>query len=109
MIALDTPFNNEVLCEDLYGIYFSKNEDSVCKMINYADDNYRLIKKMKKNSIKAINKKFRWDHIVDEYEKVFRINLKFYRLTLNLSENYLHPFQDDTNHYHSSSCLDNSH
>ena len=41
-------------------------------MINYADDNYRLIKKMKKNSIKAINKKFRWDHIVDEYEKVFR-------------------------------------
>ena len=72
VIALDTPFNNEVLCEDLYGIYFSKNEDSVCKMINYADDNYRLIKKMKKNSIKAINKKFRWDHIVDEYEKVFR-------------------------------------
>jgi glycosyltransferase involved in cell wall biosynthesis len=38
ILALNTVFNKEMLNNDLYGIYFEKNQVAVCQQINYADE-----------------------------------------------------------------------
>ena len=72
ILALYTVFNKEMLNNDLYGIYFEKNQDSVCQQINYADQHPKQIKKLSEKSHLAITDKYNWDCITDQYLEVFR-------------------------------------
>ena len=72
ILALNTVFNKEMLNNDLYGIYFEKNQVAVCQQINYADQHPKQIKKLSENSHLGIIDKYNWDCITDQYLDVFR-------------------------------------
>ena len=72
ILALNTVFNNEMLNNDSYGIYFEKNQEAVRLQINYADQCPKEIKKLRKNSHLGITDKYNWDCITDQYLEVFR-------------------------------------
>ena len=72
VIALDTVFNREVLQDGKFGLFFNKDENSVKELIVYADDNEKEILALKNNSKQALEKKYEWDHIIDQYIEVFK-------------------------------------
>ena len=72
ILALNTVFNKEMLNNDLYGIYFEKNQAAVRQQINYADQYPKKIKKLRQNSHLGITDKYNWDCITDQYLEVFR-------------------------------------
>ena len=72
ILALNTVFNKEMLNNDLYGIYFEKNQEAVRQQINYADQYTKEIKKLRQNSHLGITDKYNWDYITDQYLEVFR-------------------------------------
>ncbi len=72
VIALDTVFNREVLQHGKFGLFFNKNENSVKELIVYADDNEKEILALKNNSKQALEKKYEWDYIIDQYIEVFK-------------------------------------
>ena len=72
ILALNTVFNNEMLNNDSYGIYFEKNQEAVREQINYADQYPKEIKKLRQNSHLGITDKYNWDCITDQYLEVFR-------------------------------------
>ena len=72
ILALNTVFNKEMLNNDLYGIYFEKNQEAVREQINYADQYPKKIKKLRQNSHLGITDKYNWDCITDQYLEVFR-------------------------------------
>ena len=72
ILALNTVFNNEMLNNDSYGIYFEKNQEAVRLQINYADQYPKEIKKLRQNSHLGITDKYNWDCITDQYLEVFR-------------------------------------
>ena len=57
--------------EKKYGLYFEKNIESVKQIIKYADLNPNKIFDLKNNSKNALEKKYDWDYIVDQYIDVF--------------------------------------
>tara|TARA_B100000900_G_scaffold355720_1_gene325087 strand:- start:5825 stop:6925 length:1101 start_codon:yes stop_codon:yes gene_type:complete len=71
VLALDTVFNQEVLQNDNYGLYFNKNKESVRDLIDYADSNREEILILKSKSNVALKKKYEWDYIIDQYLEVF--------------------------------------
>ena len=72
ILALNTVFNKEMLNNDLYGIYFEKNQEAVRQQINYADQHPKKIEKLRKNSHLGITDKYNWDCITALYLEVFR-------------------------------------
>jgi glycosyltransferase involved in cell wall biosynthesis len=72
ILALNTVFNKEMLNNDLYGIYFDKNQAAVRQQINYADQYPMKIKKLRQDSHLGITDKYNWDCITDQYLEVFR-------------------------------------
>ena len=72
VIALDTVFNREVLQDGKFGLFFNKNKNSVKELIVYADDNKKEILALKNNSKQALEKKYEWDYIIDQYIEVFK-------------------------------------
>jgi len=71
VLALNTVFNKEVMQGKKYGLYFEKNIESVKQSIKYADLNPHKIFDLKINSKSALEKKYEWDYIVDQYIDVF--------------------------------------
>jgi glycosyltransferase involved in cell wall biosynthesis len=72
VIALDTVFNREVLQEGKFGLFFKKNKDSVRELILHADSNEKEILELKSKSKQALEKKYEWDYIIDQYIEVFK-------------------------------------
>ena len=72
ILALNTVFNKEMLNNDLYGIYFEKNQEAIRQQINYADQYPKEIRDLRQNSHQGITDKYNWDCITDQYLEVFR-------------------------------------
>ncbi|WP_421977780.1 DUF1972 domain-containing protein [Roseivirga seohaensis] len=71
IIALNTPFNREVLQNEKYGLYFEKNETSVQQLVDKIDAEFERVQKMKSTSREGITEKYNWDSITDHYIRVF--------------------------------------
>ena len=71
IIALNTVFNKEMLSEDLHGLYFEKNEDSACQLIEYAENNPNKIIALRKTSQQGITNRYNWDFITEQYLNLF--------------------------------------
>ena len=72
IIALDTLFNQEMLKNGKYGLFFKKEISSVSKIINYCEEEEILIVKLRQRSIKGITQKYDWNSITLQYLKVFK-------------------------------------
>jgi glycosyltransferase involved in cell wall biosynthesis len=72
ILALETPFNKEMLENGNFGLFFEKNVSSIIKMINYCEKENIFMKKLRYQSVNGIKKKYDWDHITNQYIKVFK-------------------------------------
>ena len=72
ILALKTPFNNEMLQEGKYGLFFKKEIKAIINMINYCEKENILIEKLRYKSVSGISEKYDWDFIVTQYIDVFK-------------------------------------
>ena len=71
ILALDTLFNREMLSDGKYGLFFSKTEGSLEKLINDTNNNIR--KDLKNKVLKdGLSDKYDWDKISNKYVNIFR-------------------------------------
>ena len=68
ILALDTPFNCEML-KNRNNVLFKKNVISISKCIIYFEKNYFKIKK--ENSEYKLPKKYDWNKICNQYTNLF--------------------------------------
>tara|TARA_B100001778_G_C18604446_1_gene639047 strand:+ start:4826 stop:5935 length:1110 start_codon:yes stop_codon:yes gene_type:complete len=67
ILALDTPFNREMLQNGEFGLLFQKNSDSIKNLIIYSEKNLDKVKLLRRKSPNGITKKYNWDYITNQY------------------------------------------
>jgi glycosyltransferase involved in cell wall biosynthesis len=67
ILALKTPFNDEMLADGSFGDFFNKSIDSVSEKIKDFDLHPKRVTDLKNHSRSGISKKYTWDHICDQY------------------------------------------
>ncbi|WP_215226561.1 glycosyltransferase [Echinicola shivajiensis] len=72
ILALNTRFNQEMLQNGKYGWYFEKDKSDVGKMVERAEANPEMMKKLRENSQRGLTQKYNWDHVTDQYIAVFQ-------------------------------------
>ena len=72
ILALDTPFNKEMLQNDKFGLFFKKDFCSIKDLIEFSDYNKNDIMNMKKQSHRGITKKYDWNFITESYISEFK-------------------------------------
>jgi glycosyltransferase involved in cell wall biosynthesis len=72
ILALDTPFNQEMLQDGKYGWYFEKNVNSVVKIVEAAEKVPEKMKLLREKSRDGLVQKYNWDYVTDQYEAVFK-------------------------------------
>lgn len=71
ILALNTRFNQEMLQEGKFGVYFEKTDESVQQIVDFAEDNEDKMKALKQNSKAGVTPKYQWDNVAAAYLKVF--------------------------------------
>ena len=72
ILALDTAFNQEMLQNGKFGIFFKKELLSITKMIEYCEKENNMMDKLRQKSVKGITKKYNWDFVSSQYIEVFK-------------------------------------
>jgi glycosyltransferase involved in cell wall biosynthesis len=72
VLALDTVFNQEMLQNGKYGLFFKKECSSVTNMVNYCEKENLIIDKFRLESTNGITEKYDWEFIVEEYIKILK-------------------------------------
>jgi glycosyltransferase involved in cell wall biosynthesis len=67
ILALDTRFNNEMLSNGQYGLFFEKNPESIAKRMQIIENQGDVIKDMRQNVRNGLTAKYNWDEITDAY------------------------------------------
>ncbi len=75
-LALETPFNKEMLEDGKYGIFFSKKEGNLSSIINEIENDPSLINRIKLITRNRISEYYNWDRITTEYISLFNNILK---------------------------------
>jgi glycosyltransferase involved in cell wall biosynthesis len=70
IIALDTPFNREVLLDNRYGFYFQKEPDSLFDMISRIDRDPKTVRQYQEKSRERILDHYTWEKISGQYEQL---------------------------------------
>jgi glycosyltransferase involved in cell wall biosynthesis len=74
VLALDTPFNREVLVDDAgvsYGVLFPKDVGALVTAITELDRDPRCAAEFRSRARDRIKQAYTWDFIADEYERMF--------------------------------------
>ena len=72
ILALDTVFNQEMLQNGKFGIFFKKELISVTNQIDYCEKEKLIIDKLRQESVNGITQKYNWDCVTKEYLEVFK-------------------------------------
>lgn len=72
VIALNTPFNAEVLDNGRVGLLFDKAPEHLARHIQFAEAHSDQVKQFRLLAPERIRERFTWDRITDEYEALFR-------------------------------------
>jgi glycosyltransferase involved in cell wall biosynthesis len=75
ILALDTPFNREVLGDD-YGILYRKDADDLRRKIQDVVDHPDVRDRYARRAPQRIAEAYTWEHITDQYEDLCRQLLK---------------------------------
>ncbi len=70
ILALNTTFNQEMLQNGDFGLFFDENEQSIINQFKLLENNLEIPKNMRKIVSKGLTEKYDWDCITDEYIKV---------------------------------------
>lgn len=72
ILALDTKFNREMLQDGKFGVFFSKDPESVCSTIEKLEAQPDEVYEMKIRSRLGITVKYNWDYVANQYLGVFK-------------------------------------
>jgi glycosyltransferase involved in cell wall biosynthesis len=79
VLALDTPFNREVLNGEQHGMYFQKNPADIVRCIDRIDHQESAVGAYRAKAQLRIQERYTWEHITDQYEELFdRMQRKSY-------------------------------
>ena len=67
ILALKTPFNDEMLANGAFGDFFYKSVNSVSEKIKNFDLNPKRVMDLKSHSRSGISKKYTWDYVCNQY------------------------------------------
>ncbi len=71
ILALNTPFNDEVLEGGYYGVLFDKNVESLKEKIITLEQNPEMVEDFRHRAPEQIRKRFNWENIAQQYLDVF--------------------------------------
>lgn len=72
ILALNTPFNQEMLQGGAFGAFFEKTEASVTAQIEVLDQDLVKVENMKSSAREGITEKYTWDYVSKSYAKALR-------------------------------------
>lgn len=72
ILALDTVFNQEMLRNGKFGIFFKKELLSMTKMIEYCEKEDIMMDDLRGKSVNGIVEKYNWDYVSEQYSEVFK-------------------------------------
>lgn len=67
ILALNTVFNQEMLNNGEFGLFFDETESSVAERMDYLELHPDLIRLMQEKVSLGLTEKYNWDHITDSY------------------------------------------
>lgn len=85
ILALDTPFNNEMLQEGKHGWFFKKSVDSVQDIVEAAENSPMRMDYFRKTARKGLIERYNWDVVTDQYIEVFE-DLAGFKVSKNSGE-----------------------
>ncbi|MDA0313853.1 MAG: DUF1972 domain-containing protein [Bacteroidetes bacterium] len=71
ILALNTPFNQEMLQNGAHGWYFEKTEDQVKNLVEKAETEALKIDALRKTARQGLTEKYSWDRVAEQYLEVF--------------------------------------
>ena len=71
ILALDTVFNQEMLQNGKFGLYFAKESEKVTELVNEVDDDPERMSVLRENSRNGLGQRYDWEHVADQYLQVF--------------------------------------
>jgi glycosyltransferase involved in cell wall biosynthesis len=69
-LALDTPFNQEMLQNGKHGWYFQKNPESIRVIVEQAENSPVQLEELRSTARTGLTQKYNWDHVTDQYLEV---------------------------------------
>ncbi len=69
VVALNTPFNNEVLHGS--GVTFDRDVEDLFHKLQYVEDHPETVEELRKRAPQRIREAYTWEHITDQYETFF--------------------------------------
>ncbi len=72
VLALNTPFNSEVLVGRKYGILWERDVEDLHSKIQFIEDHPDVAQEYRRQAPERIREAYTWDRIVDEYEALFK-------------------------------------
>lgn len=67
ILALNTGFNQEMLSEGRFGLFFEKNSQSLAGLMQQVERQESLLKNLRSIARNGLTDKYNWDHITDAY------------------------------------------
>ena len=71
ILALNTPFNQEMLQNGKHGWYFEKTSDAVKLLVEKAESGATELQELRQNARLGLTEKYSWEHVTEQYLKVF--------------------------------------
>ncbi|RIW18312.1 glycosyltransferase family 1 protein [Algoriphagus lacus] len=72
ILALDTPFNQEMLQKGKHGRYFEKRAESVKKIVEQAELEPERMEGLRLTARSGLTQKYNWDFVTNQYLEVFK-------------------------------------
>jgi glycosyltransferase involved in cell wall biosynthesis len=72
ILALDTPFNQEMLQEGKHGWYFNKDEKSIKDIVEAAESSPKRMEYFRSIARTGLIKRYNWDYVTEQYLEVFQ-------------------------------------
>ena len=72
ILALNTPFNQEMLQNGKHGWYFEKDAESVMQIVAKAESEPEKMESLRKTAKDGLIQKYNWDYVTEQYLEVFR-------------------------------------
>lgn len=71
ILALDTPFNQEMLQQGKHGWYFEKNPESVAELVDRAEQSVEEMQHLRETARLGLTQRYNWDYVTEQYLQVF--------------------------------------
>lgn len=76
VLALNTPFNSEVLDGEHYGMLWKKDPEDLARLITKVDENPQLAEEYRQRAPDRIRERFTWEKITSDHEDLFKSLVK---------------------------------